>query len=315
MFLARPRQACGLRLLTSCLLAICALGLGGVNAAAQNLFAPVTKVNDDVITGYDVMQRTNLIRFASSRDVPDAERRALELLVEDALKLQEAKRLGLSIDQKRLDEAIAELAQNNRMSVDGLERALQSAGVKRATLEREVRARLLWNQIISQRYGDRLRPTEGEVEAAMEEAQSQAAGPKIYDVRQVVVGVSPSAPLPVVKAAHDEAVKVRGQLKDCSKIAELAPKYSKISGAVGRLSAEQMPGPVRAEVLKLKVNGTTQPLRSGDGFHIIMLCGVDENRAVSRSEVFNRLVDQKGQRFASSYLSELKRGALIESRK
>lgn len=314
MFSARHTSAAVARCFALLLTMLGVVGMSGAGASAQNLFAPVAKVNDDVITGYDVLQRSALTRFASTRSVADAERNALDQLVEDSLKLQEAKRLGLSMDEQAMSQAIEQVAQNNRMSLAALKSSLKSAGVDMATLERQVRADVLWRQVISQRYGDRLRPTEGEVDAAMGEAQP-SGGPKVYDVKQLVVPLAPDAPLQVVKAAFDKAVKLKETLNSCRQIQELAPKYHRISGDVGKITAQQMPGPIREEVLKLRVNGVAKPMRSRDGVHVIMLCGIDEQQGASRSQVFNRLIEEKGQRFSESYLAELRRDALIESRK
>lgn len=313
---ARPRSTTFLRVVAAALFALGATSFVPSAATAQNLFAPVAKVNEDVITGYDVMQRAALLKFAGMRGVDDFERTALNQLVEDSLKLQEAERRGLTMSDADLDKAIEDVARNNRMSLDALMSQLKQAGVETATLRKQVRADVLWRQIVQSRYGERLQPTEGEVEAAMSDAVAPS-GPKLYDVKQLVLPLQPNAPLPTVKATFEKAIQVRAQLKSCEQLIQMAPKFSPISGNVGVIPAEQMPGPIREKVTKLSVNGVTEPMRSRDGVHLIMLCGVQAGGGAkaSRSQVFNRLIQEKGQRFSESFIAELRRDALIESRK
>ncbi len=314
MFRARQISAAGIRKLMPAFAVLLAVALSVSGASAQNLFAPVAKVNDDVITGYDVIQRSALLKFSSSRSIADVERMALDQLVADSLKIQEAKRLGFTMDDSSMSKAVEQVAQNNRMTMPSLTDALKRAGIEMSTLQRQVEADVLWRQVISQRYGDRLRPSEGEVETAMGDA-APVNGPKIYDVRQLVLPLAPNAPLPVVKKTFEDAASLKQSLNSCQELMKLAPKYHRISGEVGKITAEQMPGPIREEVLKLGANGVTKPMRSRDGVHLVMLCGIVQPQQASRSQVFNRLVEEKGQRFSDSYLAELRRDALIESRK
>lgn len=281
-------------------------------AAAQNLFAAVAKVNDDIITGYDVLQRASLLRFAAGGSLPDAERRALDALVSDSLKEQEASRRGLELRDGAVADAFQRVARSNNLSLERLEQSLDAAGVDRATLERQLRAELLWSQLVRQRFGERLQPSEGEVEAAME--NRGPAGPPRYDVKQIVVPLSPQAPGSQVQAAFAEAGRVRGELNSCADIDRLAPRYARISGSVGVIPASQMPPPVREALLPLGVGAVTNPLRSQDGVHLIMLCGIVDGQPASREQVEARLRDEKGDRMAESYLAELRRDALIESR-
>lgn len=95
---------------------------------------------------------------------------------------------------------------------------------------------------------------------------------------------------------------------------KLSPQYPPLSGRVGHLTAEQMPGPIRQKVLKLKTGGVTEPLRSEQGVHVIMLCGSKKRTGGSREQVVQRLQQEKAARLAESYIADLERNAIIEIR-
>ena len=283
-------------------------------AAAQDLYAALVKVNDQVISGYDLQQRMRLLKLAApNASVEQLRGRALEELIADELKLQEAQRLGLDITEAQLNDAIQTVAERNQKSPDSFLEGLAGAGVERDAYERQLRADMAWNELLRKRFGRRVTPTEEEVDSAMTSAQSNS-GASRYDVRQIVVPLAPNAPQDRVRRAFEEAQRVRRELSDCEQIAEMAPRYSKLSGAVGKVTLNQMPPPVRQVVQPLKVGDRTKPLRSKDGVHVIMLCGVESASAASRSQVYNRLLREKAGRFSDSYLEDLKRAAMIERR-
>lgn len=291
----------------------CILGVGSPVLAQQNLFQVVVKVNDKIITGYDIAQRARLIKVAApSRPDEAAARLAVDELINDELKLQEAERQGLELTDGDVQDAIISVAQSNNMSPEDFVAQLTEAGVSQAAFERQLRADIVWNQLLRRRFGDRVVPTEEEIAAEID--KSAGGGAERFDVRQIVVPLAPDAVDDLVRRAFEEAQRVRRELTDCSKIAALAGNYSRLSGEVGRLTAAQMPPPVRDAVVPLEVGEATQPLRSQDGVHIIMKCGVQTAATASRSQVYNRLLTQKAARFSGTYLDDLSRDAMIERR-
>lgn len=284
--------------------------LGGVaTAQSSNPYEVVARVNNSIITGYDVSQRTRLIEFGAGKKLSSASTIALEELIVDELKLQEAQKRGFKMSDDELADSLGNVAKNNGISLDQFLAAMKRAGVERETFEKKLKSDVLWRQVLQRRYGQRMRPSDGEVDAELETASK--ATETIYDVKQIVVPVGPNAARSKVRAAFEEAVRVKRQLTGCDKLPALAKKYGKPSGDVGKLTAAQMPGPIRAAVTKLKPNGATDPLRTQSGVHVIMLCGKAEGSSANRKEIENRLRQLKAVKFSDSYIEELRRSALI----
>ncbi|MEM9724409.1 MAG: peptidylprolyl isomerase [Pseudomonadota bacterium] len=298
--------------------AAAALWVGSAPVVAQEQstpFAWVAKVGEEVITGYDVAQRARLLRLETGGGEPAQLRaRAREELIDEELKWKEATRRGVNITKEQIAEAVVNIAKGNRSTEDAFIARLRKAGVDRSAFERRLRVNLAWNEYLRRGHLSKIRPSEGEVETEVEAAKNVKPGPPVYDVRQIVVDVGPTAPRRDVENAAREALRVKAQLKSCSQIRELAPKYSRISGPLGRLRAEQMPKPVRDVVLSLKPGETTQPLRSQNGFHIIMLCGVQRSgpQQLSEAAVRDRLTARKADIVSRSLVADLRRDAMIE---
>lgn len=279
--------------------------------AQQSLFTTVVKVNDVIISGYDVDQRMRLVALGEPNlDRRRLQGRALEALVADQLKLQEAERQGLTISDAQVDDAVRQVADRNRQSEAEVLQVMAQNGVSEDAFRSQIRAEIAWNELIRRRFGNRVAPTDEDVDAAI--AAAPQGGSVRYDVRQIVVPLAPDASNDLARRAFEEAARVRRELTTCERVRELAPRYARISGDVGRLTAEQMPPPVRQAVTPLEVGQATAPMRSPDGVHVIMLCGKATAAAESRSQVYNRLLQENAERFSESYLEDLRRLAMIE---
>jgi peptidyl-prolyl cis-trans isomerase SurA len=282
-------------------------------AESVSPFSAIVRVNEDVITGYDVEQRGQLIKFASGGRAKNVQSLAVQQLIQDSLKLQEAQRLGIKISDKELAQAMSRIAQGNRLkSTDELFDTLANAGIDADAFRSQIRVEVAWNRIMRQKFGARLTLDEGAIKSALE--ASTVEGPTVYDVRQILISLKPNASRKDAETAFRTAQRVRKKLDSCDTLMKLSPQYPPLSGRVGHLTAEQMPGPIRQKVLKLKTGGVTEPLRSEQGVHVIMLCGSKKRTGGSREQVVQRLQQEKAARLAESYIADLERNAIIEIR-
>ncbi len=281
-------------------------------AASPNPFSVAIRINDEVISHYDLAQRIKLVTLASAGREKNPKDRAVSELIDEALKLQEAERLGIKATDEALEKALEQLAKNNRMpSKDALLATLKKNGIDETHFRRQVRSEMVWREVLGRRFGNRMKPSEDEVDAAFKAAESSAV--TVYDVRQIVVPVAPTAPVPKVRQAFERAMSIRGSLKSCAALMKVAPNFPPYSGPVGILAAQQMPAPIRAIVLKLKPGRVAErPIRSQQGFHLIMLCGT-QKRTASRERVTQALVAERAGRMSKSYLADLKRAAVIDT--
>lgn len=138
-----------------------------------------------------------------------------------------------------------------------------------------------------------------------------------YQISQLVVGVAPDAAPSIASLAQQQALAARANVTDCASIEGLKANYLPISGEVGTLTPAEMPAAVRNAVLALPVGGISQPIRSNDGFHIIVLCDKISGAATAGpadQQVRRQLVASKLGRHSASLLRKLRREAVIERR-
>ena len=142
--------------------------------------------------------------------------------------------------------------------------------------------------------------------------------PASYRLSQIVVGVAPDAAPATASAALQQAQAAKARVSDCGSVEAIKGDYLPISGDIGTLTPDQMPGPVRQAVATLPVGGISDPIRSNDGFHIIVVCDRVENATAEAGSdersMRRRLTGAKLDRYSTSLLRKLRREAVIERR-
>ena len=168
-----------MRHLIQTFLAICALALP---AAAQGLFDPAARVDDAIITEYEVQQR---MRFLQVLNAPGASREAaLEALIDDRLRLRAASTVGLSITEEGLAEGLSDFAARGNLSTEDFVASLERAGIARETFRDFVQVNIVWRDLIRARYGNRLehpRAAERNHHARPRAARSRSDGARRRD--------------------------------------------------------------------------------------------------------------------------------------
>ncbi|MFD1808942.1 hypothetical protein ACFSHQ_14915 [Gemmobacter lanyuensis] len=117
----RPKMFRFLPLLTASLIALSAPVL-----AQQNLFAPRIIINDRAVTEFEYQQR---LRFLQLLRAPgDVEKAALEGLIDDRLRQQEAKRFDVKLNEDDLKKGMEEFAARANLSAEEFIKALGKPG-------------------------------------------------------------------------------------------------------------------------------------------------------------------------------------------
>lgn len=307
------------------LILLAALMMGAVipPAAAQTLFRPVAVVNDAAITGFDLAQRAQILvalGFASAS--PDALRaEALDQLVEDRLKLQAGKRIGITPSPELIAVGVDSFAQQSNLSAAEFRALMSSQGVTDQALDDLVVAEIIWLQVVRARFRSRVEPGEAEIEAELALTERRSA----LEFRIQEIG------LPLAADGRTEA-ETRALAEDLTRslnaggdFLAAVSRYSRSpsaanGGNVGWVTTERMPPDLLRALTELEVGQVSQPLPVAGGISIIRLQERREGqrnaatRGPSREAIRERLINQSSTRLAEGLLQEMRRDALIEIR-
>jgi peptidyl-prolyl cis-trans isomerase SurA len=251
-----------------------------LNAGAQQLVGRiVASVNDDAITDYDVDGRIRLIAASANAPV-NAEtqqryaRIALRELIDDRLKAQEAKRLGISANDKETGAAIQTIERNNKMAPGGLMKELTQKRVPVGALIDQVKASILWRKVLRRRVLPQVRVATNEVDDALNRIR-EAGGRFVARAAEIVL---PAGTPEDRREANARAEEIRSQLAAGAKFPELARRYSRsttaaVGGDMGEVQSGQLPQALDEALAALQPGQVSEPIYADGAIHILLLVG------------------------------------------
>lgn len=286
---------------------------GGAPARAQ----VAVIVNGDPITAFDIEQRARLERLASQKTPSRDE--VINILIDDKLKIHVAKRYGLEIADKEVDNSFATIAQRARATPEQFGQRLQAAGVRPATFKARLRADLAWQQMIRGKFGSTLQIREKDILAALDTRQTDAKDTVGYDylLRPILFVLPRGAPAPAVEAKRREAEGLRARFTSCEAGIPFARALKDVAvrDQITRGSAD-LSAQLRAVIDNVEVGRLTPPEVTANGVEMFALCAKKESGSETpgKRQVREEIYSQRFEEHSKRFLKELRSAAMIEYR-
>lgn len=262
-------------------------------AAGQQQPSPqriVAVVNDESITAYDVEQRVKLIIGPNQPPPPDQMRRlttqVLRGMIDERLQLQEAKRLGISVEPEEIADAVARIEQQNKIPPGHLKDALKAQGLSYDSFEEQARAAIVWPKVVRRRAARLVVVNEDEIDDALARIKENADKPS-HLVSQIFLSVDSPQDEAEVRA---NAERLYGQLGNGTPFTTLASQFSQDSSAasggdIGWVQPGQLPPEVDQALAKMPVGSVSQPIRAAEGYYIVALRDRREPRVTAQDDL------------------------------
>jgi peptidyl-prolyl cis-trans isomerase SurA len=308
-------------LLVCATLAALAAPVGPAVTPAQAQSSIKVVVNGEPITTHEIGQRARFLRLVQRElSGPALTKQATEELVDEKLKIAEAKRVKVTASEAQVDAALAGIAQRVKLAPSQLGAALAQQGVDVRTLRQRIRAQLLWQQLVLNRFNRSVSITDSQVIAALEKKGGDAAKLKQpaktdeYLLTQITFVVAASTPGGTA-ARTREAEAFRARMNGCDGLPELVRSYKEVVvKQLGRRTADELPEQFQKMVLEIPVGKASKPIPSPVGVELLGVCEKREIQTdiVDRSKIETDLREQEGQIMARQYIGELRRIAVID---
>lgn len=291
------------------------LGLGLPGAArAQSI---VAVVNGAPISSMDVQSRGNLMRISGGQVSP---KEVVEELIEERLKMMEARRLNMLPTDREVDIIFAGIAGRSKLTAAQLTQGLASRGISDKTLKSRIKAELGWREFVRQKFRAMSVIREQDVIAAVQtKDKAEAANAKAvtYTVRQVIFVLPKTASDAQVAQRKQEASAARGRFRNCEQGIEFMKSLRDV--AVKEPMNRQALGMSEGlrETLEKTPVGTLSPPEKGDqGVEMIAVCERKEGSGVGALQqvMEEKMKDEQYDIQARKYLNDLKLRAVIEYR-
>ena len=271
--IAKPLRRAGL-----CLTLLAALFAAGLPAPApaQDTLRIAAVVNDDIISELDVFMRLRMAMLSAKlEDTEETRRRllpqVLRNLIDDRLKMQEAKRTGVKVNPADVESRINRLAERNNMSREELEAFLRGNGILVDAVADQIAAELNWARLVQRTLRPRIVITDQEIN---EEAQRIKAtkGQTEYKMYQIFLAVD--AP-DQESEVRDSALRLVEQLNAGAEFESLAQEFSQDEGAMkggnwGWMRLDQMEPAVAKQIQAVPAGTLVGPTRGTGGYYIAL---------------------------------------------
>jgi peptidyl-prolyl cis-trans isomerase SurA len=146
----------------------------------------------------------------------------------------------------------------------------------------------------------------------------QAGGAAVLiSLKQAAIALASDAPADQVSAAQAKLEALRGQLHGCDGFEATAGKVDGVlAGDLGEAEAKDLAPAFRDAAVSLPVGQVSEPIRSDQGLHLLIVCNKRSNAAqgMDRNQIENRLIGQQLEMINKRYLRDLRNSASIEVR-
>ena len=243
----------------------------------------VAVVNDEIISEYDLNLRLALIigssgGVTSQQEYLDLRKQVLDSMIDEKLELQEVQSVGkeqktdLMPTAKEIDDALTQIARNNRMSREDFDRYVESLGSDVKTLRPQVASNMAWQRLISGRYGSQTRVSDEEVETVMKHLMDNA-GQSEYLVSEIFLSADTRQER---EDDRELAARLSTQIRAGAPFESLARQFSKAAssangGVLGWVQADQVSEPIAAALQTMDPGTVSDPIEADNGIYIIRL--------------------------------------------
>ena len=289
------------------------LGLACFVASAARAQQIVVIVNGDPITALDIEQRSKLNQLSTHKVPPRQE--VLEELINDRLKIKEAKKFGFEISETEVDSAFGTMASRMRLTPDQLTQMLAKQGIAATTLKLRIKADLTWPQLVRGRYSASLQVGEKDILTAIDPKAEDSVGYD-YTLRPILFILPPGSGEAVIETRRRDAEALRGRFQGCDAGITFARALKDVAvrDQVLRSSAD-LPPQLRKLLDSTEVGKLTPPESTKLGIEMFAICGKKESAADNspgKRRAREALMLERYERLSKQYLNEVRRGAMLE---
>jgi len=234
-------------------------------------------VNGEILTGTDIDQRLALIVSANGGKVSAEEQERLRLqvlrnLIDETLQIQEAKSVGVDVDDDEVNQTYERVAQQNfGQNPAALDKYLVSIGSSSASLKRQIRGELSWQRLLRRNVQPFINVSDGEVKEMMDRLKA-AKGTEEYRLGEIYLSANDTNRAQVMANAN----QIVDQLKKGGSFVAYARQYSEAStaavgGDLGWIRLAQLPQDLSNVASSMQAGQLAGPIEIPGGYSILYM--------------------------------------------
>ena len=298
--------------------------------AAQMIEAIVVRVGDRIVTRSQYQRRlhdtmteidqSGLPADQAAARKAEAKKNLVDDLISELLIKDRADRLGITVTDAEIKEAIVRLKQQYGITTDAeFEQSIQKSGLTSAEMESRLRDTLVTNKVFAQELRSRAELDDKELRERYGRDKERYRLPERARLREIVI-VRPDSP-GSVDAARQKANDIVAQVKNGADFAKTAMTASESGtkdkgGDLGEVARGELLPDLDKAVFNAQAGAVIGPIETKSGWHILKV----ETRLPSEVPAFESVKDklrkdvsdETFQRDLKAYIDRLRKDAFIQ---
>lgn len=269
-------------------------------AAPQVVDKVAAVVNNGVVLESDVdglMQSVKLNANQAGQQLPDnstLRHQILERLITDQIILQMGQKMGVNITDQQLDQAIANIAKQNNMTLDQMRSRLAYDGINYTTYRNQIRKEMIISEVRNNEVRRRVTILPQEVDTLAKQVGSQNDASTELNLSHILIPLPENPTSDQVNEAEAQARSIVDEARNGGDFGKLAITYSADQqalkgGQMGWGRIQELPSIFAQALSTAKKGDIVGPVRSGVGFHILKVNDLrGQSQSISVTEVHAR---------------------------
>lgn len=263
---------------------------------------------------YGMSLQRRAFESARAQELPAMRKKALEELIDDRLKTQEAKRQNVTITDDQVDMIVKSIAERNKMTLEQFQKQI---GGSLEPIKNRIRATLSWNEVVKKKFAPLISVSNRDVDKLVATSSIEGADDVELQLQRVRITMPAKIEEHGIAARIQEADKIRQKFTGCQSTAQAAMG---VAGArfenLGKQKPSSVPEPTRTLLLNAANGEMLPPTVNNGAIELWVVCGRDAVKAseVQRNEAEGQLKQKEFELMAKRYLKDLREDAHIEYR-
>ncbi|MDB9856769.1 peptidylprolyl isomerase [Amylibacter sp.] len=253
-----------------------------VNAQSQNPYAVAIRVNDRIITNFEIAQRVLLLQLFGTTG--NLKKIAQEQLIEDRLRLQAAAQAGLSATDEEIEAGVDEFAGRTNLTGEQLYQIVAQRGAARESMQAFVRAGLLWRNLVQARFGGRANVSDDEIDTTLNLISGQKQQSILFSEIRLPLNQQGDEKTLELAEKLSNSITSEGAFGAAARRHSRSPSRAR-SGRVDWLPVSQLPAQLAGQIMALQPGEVTAPISLGATVGLFQLRGVREDRNTDQGPV------------------------------
>jgi peptidyl-prolyl cis-trans isomerase SurA len=239
--------------------------------------------------------------------------KAREELIEEKIKLQEAKRLNSLADDAEVDRILGGIAERNKMTIAQFGEHMKGMGVDIKTMRARFRAEMSWREVVRKRFGHLVAITERDVDQFVANTPMAGQSDVELQVQRITLPLPGAVDQSIIAQRISEADGLARQYAGCTSLPGLAASSGGRYEDLGSRKPSTIPEPTRSLLLNARDGDLLPASVSQSGVELWALCGRKAETS-ARESAQNELRQKEFEVLAQKHFKDLRQDAAIEIR-